>query len=324
MKLNSIATTGAAALALLLSVANMADAQARKPGYLGIRFQERVTRVNDASDERVIVSDVSKDSPAEKAGVRSGDEILRVNGLVATNGKFAALARTLVEGDSVRLRLKRDGREHDATIVAAERPAGYGKGFQIVIGADSIRRRMRDYLDSARVHIDSLRLPRIEIVTVPDDSAFTFRISPFRGVMPDSFIFKGDSALSRLYRVRPDVHVFAKPGEFRFEGDLGPGAIFRGIEVGARAIGGAEFTEMDRELAEYFDAEQGVLTLRVLPETPADRAGLQSGDVIVKAKDRAVTRVAELRSIVANNPDGVKLEIVRKGKQQTLELKTRR
>ena len=79
---------------------------------------------------------------------------------------------------------------------------------------------------------------------------------------------------------------------------------------------------MDPGLADYFGAT-GLLALKVLPETPADRAGLQPGDVVVKAKDRAVRTVAELRSIIAANPDGVKLEVRRKGQTRTLELKTR-
>jgi S1-C subfamily serine protease len=98
--------------------------------------------------------------------------------------------------------------------------------------------------------------------------------------------------------------------------------IFRSMELGARAIGGAELTEMDPSLAAYFNVDRGVLTLHVVPETPADRAGLQAGDVIVKAKDRPVYRVSDLRAIVASNPDGVKLEVLRKGQKQTLELKT--
>lgn len=322
MRSISYAAPRVIALALLLAAPSMADAQTRKPGYLGIRFKEQVSRVNEDRNERVVVSEVSKDSPAEKAGVKSGDEILRVNGLIASNGKFAALARTLVEGDTVRLRLQRDGRERDATIVAAERPGGRWGRYEIMIGPDSIRRLMLEYLDSARVHIDSLRLPRIQITPFPDDSAFHFHIAPFGGMRADTLVFKGDSAMKRFFRVTPDG-AFGEGRQFRFYGEDGPGAIFHSFEIGARAIGGAEFTEMDPALAEYFDAEGGVLTLRVLPETPADRAGLQAGDVIVEAKERPVRRVSDLRAIVAANPDGVKLEVLRKGKSRTLELKTR-
>lgn len=292
------------AIAVAIVVPGVADAQVvytkktGPSGYLGLSFREEVIAEGGVkTTETIRVGQVSKDSPAEKAGVKAGDEILRINGLIATNGKFAAIARTLAEGDTVKLRIKREGKESDVTIVAAARPAGYGFTREITIAPDSIRRRMMKYLDSARVHLDSLRLPNI-YVHRDRDSAFTFRIAP-HGAMHDSLIFRRDI------------------------GEVGPGAIFHSMELGARAIGGAEFSEMNDGLAQYFNGKRGLLTLRVTPETPADRAGLQPGDVVLKAKDRAIEKISDLRSIIAANPEGVKLEISRKGQVRTLELKTR-
>lgn len=310
---------GATALALVFAIVTIGDAQTRKPGYLGIRFAETVIRSDAERTDRVVVEGVSKDSPAEKAGVQTGDEIVRINGLGATNGKFSALARTLVEGDTIRLHLKRDGKEREVAIVAAARSGGMF-AREWVLETDSVRRLMLHYLDSARVHLDSARFPNIRIMT---GDSFTMRFAPFGRMMADSFFFKGDSAMARVFRVRPGESMLGgAPGKFHFEGELGPGMIFRSMELGARAIGGAELTEMDPSLAAYFDVERGVLTLRVVPETPADRAGLQAGDVIIKAKDRSVYSVSDLRAIVAANPDGVKLEVLRKGQKRTIELKT--
>jgi membrane-associated protease RseP (regulator of RpoE activity) len=293
------------------------------PGYLGIRFEEIVTRGDGANSDRIVVREVSKNSPAEKAGIKVEDEIVRINGLVTTNGKFGAIARTLVEGDTVRLRVKREGKERDFTIVAAERPNHLGMFHrEIIIAPDSLRKLTLRYLDSARVHLDSLRLPNIYIST---DSARGGR-RMFRYSLPsDSLFMKRDSVVMRMFRARPGEPLLPiPPGELiEFDRELGPGMIFKSIELGARAIGGAELTEMDPGVAAYFGTDGGLLALRVLPETPADRAGLQPGDVVVKAKDRTVRSVAELRSIIAANPDGVKLEIRRKGQTRTLELKTR-
>src|SRR5205814_8339211 len=98
----------------------------------------------------------------------------------------------------------------------------------------------------------------------------------------------------------------------------------KSIELGTRSIGGAEFTTLVPEMRDYFKTDHGLLTLRVVPETPADRAGLQPGDVVLKAKERSVNNVDDLRSIVAANPEGVKLDIIRKGEAKSLELKTRK
>ena len=262
-----------------------------------------------------MVREVSKGSPAEKAGLRAGDEILRINGLSATNGKFAAVARTLTEGDTVKLRIKRDGKERDYTVVAAAPPAGHAAMLRDrtwVFSADSVRDLMKMYFDSARVHLDSLKLPRIWVH--PGDSSFDIRIERFGRLMPfDTIAFKRDSLVTRHFRE-------LTPGErFHFE-EFGPAPIIRSIEIGSRAVAGAEFTDLDPGMKTYFGTDRGLLTLRVVPETPAARAGLQAGDVIVKANDRLVNTVADLRRILVEKPEMLKLEVLRNRETRTVEV----
>lgn len=304
----------ALAVVAVLATGGRADAQQTKrptSGYLGFAFREELT-LPSGEGSKLVIGEVSKDSPAEKAGVKAGDEILRINGLAASNGKFTALSRTLVVGDTVRLRLLRSGKEQDVTIVAAPRPAGYGmmRSREIIIAPDSVRKMMKIYLDSARVHLDSLHLPNFRIF-MGDSGETEVHMMPFG----DSTYFKRDSTFT--YRVRP-----GEPNYLPRE--LGPNMVFRSMELGSRSIGGAELAVLDPEMVDYFKTDKGLLVLHVAPETPADRAGLQPGDVIVKAKGRAVGRVDDLRSIVAANPESVKLEVLRKGAHKEIELKTRR
>lgn len=318
-----------AILAAVVMTASAANAQqARKaagqPGYLGIRYNEVLQEDNAGKSEaHVTVGEVSKDSPAEKAGIKAGDEIIRINGLTAANGKFTAIARTLTVGDTVRLRIERAGKEREYTVVAAPRPAMLAYGTrEIRIAPDSVRRLMLKYLDSARVHLDSLKLPGMDIRIYRDDDSIN--IMPFRRMFRDSVWIKGDST-GHVFRYLPQGSL---PPDVVFEreigGELGPGMVFRSIDLGARSIGGAELTELDPAMVDYFKVDHGLLVLRVVPQTPADRAGLEPGDVVIKAGDRSVTRVADLRAIVAGNPEAVKLEILRKGERKTLELKTRK
>ena len=81
--------TIAAGMMLVLFGASAGSAQqARRatPGYLGIRFEEIVTRGDGDNSDRIVVREVSKESPAEKAGIKVEDEIVRINGMVTTNG----------------------------------------------------------------------------------------------------------------------------------------------------------------------------------------------------------------------------------------------
>jgi membrane-associated protease RseP (regulator of RpoE activity) len=316
-------------LALMVSAA--ASAQETRiatvrSGYIGIRFHEENffdSAQPSSNRSQVVVKDVSKDSPAAKAGIRTGDQILRINGLSVANGKFAAVARTLTEGDTVRLRIKRADKEREYTVIAAARPADYHTMIgdrTVIFSTDSIRGLMRMYMDSARVHLDSMKLPRIWAEA--GDSSFNIRIERLHGMPGDTLIFnRGDTAAIRRFRGKllPDDVL-----RHRYEADFGPGGIFRSIELGTRSIAGAEFADLDPAMKTYFGTDRGLLTLRVVPETPAARAGLQPGDVIVKAANRAVSTVPELRSLLMNAPETLKLEVLRKGETRTLEIRTQR
>lgn len=292
-------------------------------GYIGIRFDDERITSSGKTTARVIITDVSEGSPAAKAGLRDGDEILRINGLAATNGKFAAIARTLAEGDTVKLRVKRDSNERDYTIVAGARPNHFvriGPDRTIIISADSVRELTKEWLKHAQVHVDSMHLPRIFFEK--GDSAFNIRIEKFRGLPHDTIVFNRDTAFLRKWRegnLRPRV--------FEHFEDIGPGAIIRSVEIGSRAIAGAELTEFDPSMKNLLGTDRGLLVVKVAPETPADKAGLQPGDVVVKANDRAISKVSDLRDLMWTQPQSVttlKLEIVRKGENRTIEVPLRK
>jgi serine protease Do len=75
------------------------------------------------------------------------------------------------------------------------------------------------------------------------------------------------------------------------------------------------------ELAEALDLEtqQGALIAEVTPGGPADQAGIERGDVILRFGDRAIERMRELPRAVAEAEPGtsVELELVRDGKRLT-------
>ena len=96
------------------------------------------------------------------------------------------------------------------------------------------------------------------------------------------------------------------------------------FELARSGIAGAEFEEMNDGLASYFGTSDGLLVLRVAPETPAARAGLQAGDVVLSVDGEPVTEVSQLRARMLRAPqqnDGaLRLEILRRGARHTLEL----
>lgn len=77
------------------------------------------------------------------------------------------------------------------------------------------------------------------------------------------------------------------------------------------------------QLAEAFDVDlnAGVIIRRVVPDSPADEAGLQVGDVIIAVNGRRVTDVAEVRNRIGLVRLGqrLQLQLMREGELQELD-----
>jgi S1-C subfamily serine protease len=69
--------------------------------------------------------------------------------------------------------------------------------------------------------------------------------------------------------------------------------------------------------------DEGVLIVEVLPDSPAAKAGLRTGDVIVQMGDRAVTSSEQVQQIVESSQIGRELpvELRRSGEQVTLSIR---
>jgi C-terminal processing protease CtpA/Prc len=85
---------------------------------------------------------------------------------------------------------------------------------------------------------------------------------------------------------------------------------------------GIELRDLDDDLGDYFDTPdgRGVLVLRVLDGTPADRAGLKAGDVILAIDGDEVGNSEDLRKEIRGKQAGaIELRIRRKGTERTIE-----
>ncbi|MBK1673128.1 serine peptidase [Ectothiorhodospira shaposhnikovii] len=87
---------------------------------------------------------------------------------------------------------------------------------------------------------------------------------------------------------------------------------------------GVVIQEVTRELADSFTMERptGALVARVLPDSPAQAAGLRTGDVILSFNGVEVPRSSALPPIVGRAPIGkpAQVEILRDGKPMTVEV----
>lgn len=92
----------------------------------------------------------------------------------------------------------------------------------------------------------------------------------------------------------------------------------------ARGWLGIGIQEVTKELAESFGLKQtnGALIAGVEKNSPADKGGLEAGDIILKFDGKPITTSSDLPRVVAATKPGkvVPVEVVRKGANKTLQL----
>lgn len=88
---------------------------------------------------------------------------------------------------------------------------------------------------------------------------------------------------------------------------------------------GIAFQEVTRDLAESFGLEdvKGALVASVIEDSPADKAGVKPGDILVKYNNETLSDAAELPHMVGRTKVGVKvpLTVFRDGKEKNLKVK---
>ena len=301
-------------------------------GMIGVSFD------TEDGEEGVRIIEVRRGSPADRAGVREGDVIVRWNG-EDVEETFEAPVR-LQSGDTVRLRIRRGEDERELAVVAEPRT--------VVAYSFSGPERMRREVVIAG--LDSLQIP-LEMLTLRIDSLQTQLMNLDTGLVRfqmDSLmtLFHSDSGRLLLERM-PNVQFHIADGDVmrmrlleedaaRLEGEI---AVVEGdaaqleaeafiaerpffMELGRRSAAGAELAELNEGLSGYFGGQrEGALVIEVASETPAARAGLQPGDIIVRAGGEQVEGPEDVRHALTRAEDGrVEMEVIRRGDRRTLTL----
>jgi serine protease Do len=93
----------------------------------------------------------------------------------------------------------------------------------------------------------------------------------------------------------------------------------------ARGWLGVLIQDVTRELAESFEMPHphGALVAKVLPDGPAEKSGLEVGDIIVKFNGEKVSFSSDLPPLVGGTPVNrtVPVEIIRRSKHKTIQVK---
>lgn len=322
------------------------SARLRQPcARMGIAF---------SGEETITVEEVMEGSGAAEAGVRAGDVVVSIDGERADERRMAELAAGLEPGDRVRLVLRRDGRERTVDVTAREdvcplRTMLSHEPFTVMCAtrdsadgdADADERCEREFVyrlrdgfedmhekmpfrvytesgdsgtwirffgpdgpgDSIFIDLDSVRMMS-EVVALQMDSLR--RLIPFTFEMADSLRMLMPSIEIEMRDAAEELHAH--------------GLMLRSLELGARALAGANLTELNDDLAEYFEADDGVLVTRVEEGTPAARAGLRGGDVVVEVNGDDVHDLDDVRRLAARAEGPLDLTVMRRGERRSIRI----
>lgn len=216
--------------------------------FLGVAIQEidseRAKALKLPEEAGVEVTRIAPDSPAEKAGIKTGDILTQYNGQrVEGMDQFSRMVRETPAGREVRIGILRNGAAQTISAKIAARPLITGQPIPAPAGS----------------------------ALVP----FDFRFPD----MPQSRMAWRSTML--------------------------------GIDV----------ETVDGQLAEFFGVKEGVLVRMVNKDSPADKAGIRAGDVIVRLDDVKVATPADISAhLRAARGRPVSVAVVRDRKEITVML----
>ena len=177
------------------------------------------------------------------------------------------------------------------------------KSGDVVVEFDG--ERVRSVRQFARLMQETPPNRAVELVVVRDGSRRLLKVTT-------------ETARASIFSVTPNVATAIAPRFYTDSNSLKWGQFF--APAGGRL--GAAVMALDEQLASYFGVSDGVLVTSVGAESPAARAGLKAGDVIIEAAGRRVAEPSEVTDAIRSAQPGSSLDlrIMRDKKEQTLKV----
>lgn len=289
--------------------------------YLGVTLNQTNTGI--------VIASVVNGSPAADAGLQAGDVLTAINGTaVQTSAAAAAMIRTMNPGDTVTLSITRDGASQDVQVTLGSRAPQAGtlppmmRGDVVMFDGQN----WRVIALSQNSPLAGAGLQTGDVVTAfngesLDPTGLSNLLNSQSTNANVTLTVERNGATQSI-----DVPANALSAFTMFGGEFGEGGESpfpfgftpRGVTLGV------QFTTLNATIAAQHNLSvtDGALITQVVPNSPADQAGLKVGDVIVSVDSNAVDAQHTLRDRVsAYQPgDQITLGVVRDGNNMTVDV----
>ena len=235
--------------------------------FLGVHTEdvskENMARYNMRDVRGVVITEVVKDSPAEKAGLLKNDVIVRFEGENVTSArKLSRLVSEVAPDHTARLTIVRGGSEQEVNVTIG-RHTGYTNAFRQLENLKTWQRK--DFKE-------------------------------FKDMPPGAQVWKWEGPEGLNNR---ENFVFSFGG---------------GRRIGVTTM------QLTKQLADYFGVVdgKGVLVTGVTDDSPAARAGIKAGDVIISVDGEKVDGSGDVSRAINKKKEGdVTLTVVRDKNQRS-------
>ena len=288
-------------LVFSLALLTLVSAQDSAP-YLGISFE--------AVDEGVLVTTVAPDSPAESAGLETGDIITAIDDEAVTAETIAEVVGGYAVDDSITLTVTRDDESLELEVALAERPEGFAPARPNRPGQPEILRE-RAYLCVALNDADNVVVIAEVAADSPAESA---------GLQVDDVLVSiNDTAVTTAAEAVELIRALSPGDTVTLEIERDGEAETLEIELGAMDRMGL----LPLDLVMYDADSESWLVVALAEDSPLAAAGVENGDEITGiALDGEPLTVNELDEALANAADdaGAELTIERGDETLTVSL----
>jgi membrane-associated protease RseP (regulator of RpoE activity) len=273
-------------------------------GYIGVNVA--IGMVEEQSPGRVtltssypVVTRVEPGSPAASAGIMAFDTVVSINKLDARGRTFERFVRE--PGEKLTVRLARGDARHDVTLTVAQKPPTFGGACM-------------QYRSIVFAHPMGQSFASVRPAGVPARTNAGTR-------QGGSAAQAGERQPVRI-QLSPDSMIQGATF-FVIPPGAGATALFMSRGATGAIVAGAEVALINGGLKTIFAVDHGALVVSVAPRSPAEQAGILSGDVIVRAQGEEVTAIAVLQRAIqaARDRRSVTLDIVRARQPKPITLR---
>ncbi|SUO97277.1 DegQ family serine endoprotease [Suttonella ornithocola] len=258
--------------------------------------------------------------------------------IIDSTGDILTNAHVVDGADTVRVQLN-NRKEYMAKVIGVDKRTDIallkidGENFPVATLGNSDEVQVGDWVLAIGSPFGFTETATKGIVSALGRSLPNGAYTPF--IQTDAAINPGNSG-GPLFNSRGEViginsQIYSRSGAFNGVGFAIPINVAKNIaeqlKNGGQVIRGwlgVSIQGTNQQLAESFglDKPEGALVSQVMKGSPAEKAGIRQGDVILSYNNKVITKSADLPPLVALTAIGekAKVEILRDGKRQMLEV----